>query len=243
LITRTKGSHGLRHVGVALQSLEAFHGFEPPGGDPPQDHLAHAPPFDVPLHMTGPRLIKLLIALVVARDWRRRSDTPRVSAVDKTHQQNSGFLTVDNLMTFDGCVLFAIVESPREKGLIWTGSNDGQVQLTRDGGKTWTNVTANITGLPPWGTIANIEPSRFDAGTAYLSVDLHQVGNFDPYMYNAKRWMRIDAERPPPSEIDAYGHRLNGRLTAGGLLKAAQIFTVCAASRRDLRLPSGRPEG
>jgi hypothetical protein len=55
--------------------------------------------------------------------------------------------------------------------------------------------------------------------------------------------MRIDAERPPPSDIDDCGHRLKAMQAAGGLLKAAQIFTVCAASRRDVRLPSGRPEG
>ncbi len=54
-------------------------------------------------------------------------------------------------MTFDGASLFAIAESPKEKGLIWTGSNDGQVQLTRDAGKTWTNVTTNLPNLPPWG--------------------------------------------------------------------------------------------
>ena len=59
-----------------------------------------------------------------------------------------------------------------EKGLIWAGTNDGQVQVTRDGGKTWTNVTTNIPNLPPWGTVGNIEPSRYDAGTAYLTVDL-----------------------------------------------------------------------
>ena len=66
----------------------------------------------------------------------------------------------------------AIAESRVEKGLIWAGTNDGQVQLTRDNGKTWTNVTKNIPDLPPWGTVGNIEPSRYDAGTAYLTVDL-----------------------------------------------------------------------
>ncbi|HWG52491.1 MAG TPA: hypothetical protein VN677_04245, partial [Gemmatimonadaceae bacterium] len=79
--------------------------------------------------------------------------------------------------------LFAIAESPVQKGVIWTGSNDGLVHVTRDGGATWTDVTKNITGLPKWGTISNIEPSRFDAGKAYISVDFHQVNNFDPFIY------------------------------------------------------------
>lgn len=126
--------------------------------------------------------------------------SPDLTTNDKSHQQNSGILTIDNLMTFDGSVLFAIAESPKEKGLIWTGSNDGQVNLTRDGGKTWTNVTANIKGMPPWGTIANVEPSRWDAGTAYISVDFHQVGNFDPYIYKTtdygKTWTALGGGIP-----------------------------------------------
>ena len=126
--------------------------------------------------------------------------SPDLTTNDKSHQQNSGILTVDNLQTFDGALLFAIAESPKEKGLIWTGSNDGQVNLTRDAGKTWTNVSANIKGLPAWGTIENIEPSRYDAGTAYVSVDLHQTGNFDPYIVKTtdygKTWTMLGAGIP-----------------------------------------------
>jgi photosystem II stability/assembly factor-like uncharacterized protein len=99
------------------------------------------------------------------------------------HQLSSGGVAIDNLMTFDGSVVFAIAESPLEMGMIWVGTNDGQVQLTRDQGATWTNVTENIPDLPPWGTIANVEPSRFAAGRAYVSVDLHQMGDFDPWIY------------------------------------------------------------
>ncbi|MGH9593197.1 MAG: WD40/YVTN/BNR-like repeat-containing protein, partial [Bryobacteraceae bacterium] len=79
--------------------------------------------------------------------------------------------------------LYAIAESPKQQGVIWTGSNDGQVNITRDGGKTWSNVTKNITGLPAWGTVMNVEPSNFDAGTAYIAVDLEQVGDYNAYVY------------------------------------------------------------
>ncbi|MDH5805736.1 MAG: glycosyl hydrolase, partial [Gemmatimonadota bacterium] len=89
-----------------------------------------------------------------------------------------------------GSVLFSINESPLEEGVIWVGTNDGQVQITRDGGTTWTNVTENIRDLPAWGTIANIEASRYEAGTAYISVDLHQMGDFDPYVYKATEYGR-----------------------------------------------------
>ncbi|MDA0328600.1 MAG: glycosyl hydrolase [Gemmatimonadetes bacterium] len=113
----------------------------------------------------------------------------------KDHQQSSGGVAIDNLMTYDGSLVFAIAESPLEAGTIWVGTNDGQVQLTRDGGASWTNLTSNLPDLPPWGTIANVEPSRFDAGTAYVSVDLHQMGDFDPWIFKTedygRRWRKI----------------------------------------------------
>ncbi|MGE0589035.1 MAG: WD40/YVTN/BNR-like repeat-containing protein [Cyclobacteriaceae bacterium] len=120
--------------------------------------------------------------------------SPDLTTNDKSHQQNSGGIAIDNLMTFDGSTLFAIEESKIEKGLIWVGSNDGQVNITRDGGKTWTNVSKNVS-MPAWGTIANVEPSRYDAASAYISVDMHQMGDFDPYIYKTsdygKTWKKI----------------------------------------------------
>lgn len=120
--------------------------------------------------------------------------SPDLTTNDKTHQESSGGIAIDNLMTFDGCTLFAIEESPIQKDLIWAGTNDGQVQLTRDGGKTWENITVNL-NVPKWGTIANIEPSRYNASVAYISVDLHQMGNFDPYILKTedfgKTWKKI----------------------------------------------------
>ena len=116
--------------------------------------------------------------------------------------------------------LFAIAESPKEKGLIWTGSNDGLVHLTRDGGKNWTNVTKNIPGLPPLGTISNIEPSRYDAATAYLTVDLHQVNNRDPFIYRTKdygkTWKKITNGIPP--SMLSYAHCVREDPVRPGLL-------------------------
>jgi len=126
--------------------------------------------------------------------------SPDLTRNDKSHQQSSGGVAIDNLMTFDGSTLFAISESPLEAGLIWAGTNDGQVQLTRNGGESWTNVTKNIPGLPPWGTIANVEPSHFDVASAYISVDLHQMGDFDPYIYKTTdfgaSWKRVSSDIP-----------------------------------------------
>ena len=117
----------------------------------------------------------------------------------KSHQESSGGIAIDNLMTFDGSVLFAITESPIKQGLLWVGSNDGQVNLSKNGGRSWENVTNNI-DMPPWGTISNIEASRHDKGTAYISVDFHQMGNFDPYIYKTedygKSWKMISKNIP-----------------------------------------------
>ncbi|MDC6404134.1 MULTISPECIES: WD40/YVTN/BNR-like repeat-containing protein [Maribacter] len=134
--------------------------------------------------------------------------SPDLTLNDKTHQQNSGGIAVDNLMTFDGSVLFSIVESTLEPGLIWTGSNDGQVQLTKNGGTTWTNVTSNIPDLPKWGTIANIEASRYKKGSAYITVDLHQMGDFYPYVYKTEdygqTWKLISDT--VPKSVHSFAH-------------------------------------
>jgi len=134
--------------------------------------------------------------------------SPDLTLNDKTHQKNSGGIAIDNLMTFDGATLFSIEESVLEPGVIWTGSNDGQVQLTRDGGITWTNVTANIPNLPKWGTIANIEPSRFNKGTVYITVDLHQMGDFEPYVYKTEdygqSWKLISGT--VPKSVHSFAH-------------------------------------
>ncbi|MBI1875330.1 MAG: sialidase [Acidobacteria bacterium] len=109
--------------------------------------------------------------------------SPDLTLNDKSRQQFSGGLTGDNIGVEYAGVVFAITESRLAKGLVWAGTNDGLVQITRDGGKSWTNVTKNIPNLPPWGTVSNIEASRYDAGTAYITVDFHQVNNRDPFIY------------------------------------------------------------
>ena len=96
----------------------------------------------------------------------------------------------DNLGQFYGEVVFAIGPSPVQRGLIWAGTNDGQVWVTRNGGGHWTNVTANIPNLGPWGTVERIEPSHFDAGTAYLAMDRSLMGDTKPYIYKTTDYGR-----------------------------------------------------
>lgn len=116
--------------------------------------------------------------------------SPDLTLNDKSRQVSSGGLTPDNIGVEYAGVVYGIAESPVEKGLIWVGTNDGLVQLTRDNGATWTNVTRNIPNLPPWGSVRSIAPSRYAAGTAYLTVDFHQVNNRDPFIYRTTDYGR-----------------------------------------------------
>jgi photosystem II stability/assembly factor-like uncharacterized protein len=146
--------------------------------------------------------------------------SPDLTTNDPEMLANSGGLVRDNLGVEYGCVVFAIAESPVEAGVIWAGTNDGLVQVTRDGGANWTNVTANIPDLPPSGTVSNIEPSRYDAGTTYITVDLHQVNNRDPFVYKTtdygKTWKKITDGIP--KSVFSYAHCVREDPKRKGLL-------------------------
>jgi photosystem II stability/assembly factor-like uncharacterized protein len=126
--------------------------------------------------------------------------SPDLTRNDKTRQRISGGLTPDNIGVEYAGVVFAIGESPIDAKVLWAGTNDGLVHLTRDGGTTWSNVSGNIPNLLNWGTISNIEPSRYDVGTAYLTVDGHQVNNRDSWVYKTndfgKTWKLITTGIP-----------------------------------------------
>jgi photosystem II stability/assembly factor-like uncharacterized protein len=130
--------------------------------------------------------------------------SPDLSTHDPAHIIPSGGIVGDNLGQFEGEVIFALAPSKIQKGLIWAGTNDGQVWYTKDGGGNWTNVSKNISGVPPLGTITSIAPSAFDAGTAYISVDLHLADNRDPFIYKTTdfgaTWTPI-AGNLPKSEL------------------------------------------
>ena len=150
--------------------------------------------------------------------WRVIS--PDLTTNDRSKQQSSGGLTPDNTSVEFYCVLFAIAESPLEEGVIWAGSNDGLVHVTRDGGETWTNVTENIPDLPPWGTVSNIDPSRHAAGAAYLTVDLHQANDRNPYVYKTTdyggTWTSISSDIP--RSVFSYAHNVREDPVRPGLL-------------------------
>jgi hypothetical protein len=116
--------------------------------------------------------------------------SPDLTLNDRSRMGSSGGLTPDNIGVEYAGVVYGLAESPKERGLIWAGTNDGLLHLTRDGGKTWANVTKNLPNLPPWGSLRSIVASRYDAGTAYLTVDFHQVNNRDPFVYKTTDYGR-----------------------------------------------------
>lgn len=121
--------------------------------------------------------------------------SPDLTLNDKSMQGFSGGLTGDNIAVEYANVIYAFDESPVKKGLFWAGTNDGLVHMSQDGGETWTNVTKNLPNLPKLGVVRNIEASKWDAGKAYLTVEFHQVGNFEPFVYKTenygKSWKKI----------------------------------------------------
>ncbi len=146
--------------------------------------------------------------------------SPDLTRNDKSRMGSSGGLTPDNIGVEYAGVVFAIAESPKEAGVIWAGTNDGLLQVTRDNGKSWANVTRNIPNLPEWGTFSNIEASRYDAGTAYVTVDFHQMDNRDPFVYKTndygKTWTQITSGIP--HSMLSYAHCIREDPARKGLL-------------------------
>ncbi len=98
-------------------------------------------------------------------------------------------------------VLTTVAESPVVPGVVWAGSNDGNLQVSRDGGATWTNVAANVKGVPDETFVARVEPSRFDAGTCYAAFDGHRSDDHKPYVFVTRdfgaTWAPIAGNLPP----------------------------------------------
>ena len=113
---------------------------------------------------------------------------------DKSRQGPSGGpITKDNTSVEYYCTIFTVMESPVEKGTIWAGSDDGLVHVTRDGGKTWQNVTPP--GMPEWIQINSIDASSIEAGAAYVAATRYKLDDFNPYLYKTsdygKTWKKI----------------------------------------------------
>jgi photosystem II stability/assembly factor-like uncharacterized protein len=127
--------------------------------------------------------------------------SPDLSTNDPEKQKDSGGpITPDNTGAEIHCTILTIAESPVKAGVIWCGTDDGNVQITQDSGKTWTNVVKNIKGLPPNTWCSRIEASHFKEGTAYAAFDGHRHDDYNAYVYKTddfgKTWTSLKSNLP-----------------------------------------------
>ncbi|MFZ0297582.1 MAG: hypothetical protein WAM13_04480 [Candidatus Sulfotelmatobacter sp.] len=132
--------------------------------------------------------------------------SPDLTRNDKSKQHVSGGdITLDDSGTEYYDTIFVVAESPLTKGLLWVGTDDGLIQITRDEGKNWTNITPK--DLPEWSRISQIEASPFDAATAYVAVDRHQNDDLRPYIYKTtdygQSWTKLNNGIPEGSFVRA----------------------------------------
>lgn len=153
------------------------------------------------LYHAGERLFKTTDGGV---HWQAIS--PDLTRNDKSKQHVSGGeITLDDSGTEYYDTIFAVAESPITKGLIWVGTDDGLIQVTRDEGKNWNNVTPK--DMPEWSRISQVEASPLDAGTAYVAVDRHQNDDLRPYIYKTsdygQTWTKLTNGIPEGSFVRA----------------------------------------
>ncbi|MFM8394481.1 MAG: VPS10 domain-containing protein, partial [Acidobacteriota bacterium] len=135
-------------------------------------------------------------------------------------KEAGGPIATENTTAEYHCTIISVNESPKRPGTIWAGTDDGNLQLTINGGQSWTNLTARIAGLPPNSSVSHIEPSQTSADTAYVSFDRHMVDDYKPYVFKTvdggKSFVNITGNLP----LNAYVHFLKEDPRQPGLLYA-----------------------
>jgi photosystem II stability/assembly factor-like uncharacterized protein len=151
--------------------------------------------------------------------WERISGDLTTNDPNKQKQELSGGVTVDNSAAEMHTTIYAIAESPKNADVVWAGTDDGNVQVTRNGGKTWTNTAPNIPNLPKPAWISYVDAGHFDAGTAYITVDMHTSGDMRPYAYRTtdygKTWTSIV---PADGTVRGFAHVVREDLVNPDLL-------------------------
>ena len=127
--------------------------------------------------------------------------SPDLTTNDKSKQRSSGgTIYQDNTAAEFHCTILYLAESPIQKGVIWAGTDDGNIQITLDGGKNWSNLKNRIKGLPEYSWISKIHASEHNAGTAIIVIDQHRMNDFRPYIFMTedfgKSWRKITSNLP-----------------------------------------------
>lgn len=143
------------------------------------------------------------------RSWERISPDLTTNDPRKQEQENSGGLSADVTSAENHTTIFTIAESPLDANIIWVGTDDGNLQVTTDAGKTWTNTSANLlsTGIPKQAWVSSVEPSAFDRQTIYATFDHHMYGDHRTYLARStdmgKTWKRLESP-----EFTGFAHRI-----------------------------------
>ena len=156
------------------------------------------------------------------QSWERISPDLTTNDPEKQKQEQSGGVTIDNSAAEMHTTIYAISESPKDKSTIWAGTDDGNLQLTRDGGKTWKNVVANVPGLPKNSWVSWVHASNFEAGTAYAAFDRHTLGDFAPYVFRTTDFGATWS--PLVSPTDAKGVRGHAHVIKEDLVQPSLLF-------------------
>ena len=131
----------------------------------------------------------------MGESWDRISPDLTTDNPEKQQQRTSGGLSIDNSTAENNCTIYTIAESPLADQTIWAGTDDGNLQVTSDGGKSWQNVIANVPGLPEATWVTFVEPSPHDARTAFVTFDHHRMGDMTTYLYKTTdlgaTWTRL----------------------------------------------------
>src|SRR5580693_731265 len=170
--------------------------------------------WNTPIHMSPNEKGTIYIGaqyLFRSRDhgqsWDRISPDLTTNDPEKQKQEESGGVTVDNSEAEMHTCIYSISESPKNGQVIWAGTDDGNLQITRDGAKSWTNVVGNVPGLPKASWVAWVEASRFAEGTAYAAFDRHSFGDMTPHVFRTTdfgaTWTSIVT---PESGVKGFAH-------------------------------------
>jgi photosystem II stability/assembly factor-like uncharacterized protein len=150
-------------------------------------------------------------------NWARISPDLTTDDPKKEKQEKSGGLTIDNSSAENHCTIYTINESPLDSLIIWAGTDDGNLQVTADGGKNWTNVVKNIPGLPANTWCSYVEPGHYDKNTVYVTFDGHRMGDKVPYIFKStdlgKSWKAL-----ADTSVKAYCHVIKEDLVNPALL-------------------------
>ena len=149
--------------------------------------------------------------------WEKISPDLTTNDTDKQKQEESGGLSVDNSSAENHCTIYTICESPLDANILWVGTDDGNIQITENGGGKWTNVVKNLPNLPTCTWCSSIEASRYNRNTAYATFDGHAFGDMKTYIFKTtdlgKTWRSLSTP-----DLKGYAHKIKEDIINRNLL-------------------------